>query len=140
MSGKSVEQVERFKEVITQSQEPTEVSLEANFKAFAKFGDPKSDGKLITLSNSDKWMKQAGVVDGKSITTTDTGIYFKKLKSQRVEITQYKAFLEDMAKSKKIEIEEIVKKLTHCGAPGHHGIGVSTFAITIYDTFTQTIY
>lgn len=52
----------------------------ASFKAFSKFGDPKSDGKLITLSQSDKWMKQAKVIDGKKITTTDTGIYFKKNK------------------------------------------------------------
>jgi hypothetical protein len=54
-------------------------TLEAQFKAFSKFGDPKSDGKMITLSQSDKWMKQAGVID-KKITTTDTGIYFKKSK------------------------------------------------------------
>lgn len=32
------------------------------FKAFSKFGDTKSDGKLITLSQSDKWMKQAKVI------------------------------------------------------------------------------
>jgi len=51
-----------------------------SFKAFSKFGEPKSDGKLITLSQSDKWMKQAKVIDGKKITTTDTGIYFKKHK------------------------------------------------------------
>lgn len=55
-------------------------SFLANFKAFSKFGDPKSDGKSITLSQSDKWMKQAKVIDGKRITTTDTGIYFKKHK------------------------------------------------------------
>lgn len=51
-----------------------------SFKAFSKFGDSKSDGKLITLSQSDKWMKQAKVIDGKKITTTDTGIHFKKNK------------------------------------------------------------
>ena len=50
------------------------------FKAFSKFGDTKSDGKHITLSQSDKWMKQAKVIDGKKVTTTDTGIYFKKFK------------------------------------------------------------
>ena len=32
-----------------------------SFKAFSKFGDIKSDGKHITLSQSDKWMKQAKV-------------------------------------------------------------------------------
>jgi hypothetical protein len=56
-----------------------EATLESQFAAFAKFGDHKSDGKAITLSCSDKWMKQAGVID-KKITTTDTGIHFKKFK------------------------------------------------------------
>lgn len=36
-------------------------SLKDQFKAFSKFGDTKSDGKQITLSQSDKWMKQAKV-------------------------------------------------------------------------------
>lgn len=101
------------------------VTFEENFKAFAKFGDPKSDGKHITLSNSDKWMKQAKVIDGKKITTTDTGIYFKKLKSLKVGISDYKKFLEDLAKNKKVELEEIKSKLAGCGQPGHHGLGVS---------------
>ena len=54
-------------------------TLASQFRAFSKFGDSKSDGKMITLSQSDKWMKQAGVID-KKITTTDTGIHFKKFK------------------------------------------------------------
>lgn len=107
------------------SPEPSNATFESTFKTFAKFGDPKSDGKHITLSNSDKWMKQAKVIDGKKITTTDTGIYFKKLKSQKVDILQYKQFLEDLAKNKKCELQEFKDKMTHCGAPGHHGIGVS---------------
>lgn len=95
------------------------------FKAFSKFGDLKSDGKQITLSQSDKWMKQAKVIDGKKITTTDTGIYFKKLKCQKVGVEDYKKFLEDLAKNKKVEIEEIKTKLTNCGPPGHTGLGVN---------------
>lgn len=59
---------------------PASGSFIASFKAFSKFGDTKSDGKHITLSQSDKWMKQAKVIDGKKITTTDTGIFFKKQK------------------------------------------------------------
>lgn len=110
-----------------QSSTPRTVTFESNFKAFAKFGDPKSDGKHITLSNSDKWMKQAKVIDGKVITTTDTGIYFKKMKSQKIGIIQYKQFLEDLSKNKKCEMTEIMDKLTHCGSPGHHGIGVSSY-------------
>lgn len=55
-------------------------SFPATFKAFSKFGDTKSDGRFITLSQSDKWMKQAKIFDAKKITTTDTGIHFKKQK------------------------------------------------------------
>lgn len=54
-------------------------SLKDQFAVFSKFGDSASDGKQITLSNCDKWMKQARVIDGKKITTTDTSILFKKL-------------------------------------------------------------
>ncbi len=59
---------------------PPSAAFKEQFKAFSKFGDTKSDGKHITLSQSDKWMKQAKVIDGKTITTTDTGIHFKKFK------------------------------------------------------------
>lgn len=42
-------------------------SFKDQFKAFSKFGDVKSDGKFITLSQSDKWMKQAQVRANKSV-------------------------------------------------------------------------
>lgn len=100
-------------------------TFEENFKIFAKFGDPKSDGKQINLSNSDKWMKQAKVIDGKKITTTDTGIYFKKLKSAKLGIADYRKFLEDFTKNKKLDLEETKNKMATCGAPGHHGVGVN---------------
>lgn len=92
-------------------------SLKEQFKLFSKFGDIKSDGKLITLSQSDKWMKQAGVID-KKITTTDTGIHFKKLKAVKVSLVDYQKFLEDLAKTKGIDLAEIKGKLVGCGAPG----------------------
>lgn len=87
------------------------------FKAFSKFGDTKSDGKLITLSQSDKWMKQAKVID-KKITTTDTAIHFKKLKSLKVTLADYNKFLNDLAGAKKADLAEIKNKLATCGAPG----------------------
>lgn len=99
---------------------PTESSggnLKEQFKLFSKFGDVKSDGKLITLSQSDKWMKQAGVID-KKITTVDTGIHFKKLKTLKIAYPDYMKFLDDLAKTKSIEIADIKGKLTACGAPG----------------------
>lgn len=91
--------------------------LKDRFKAFSKFGDTKSDGKLITLSQSDKWMKQAKVFD-KKITTTDSAIHFKKLKSLKVNFADYNKFLEDLAASKKVDAAEIKAKLAACGLPG----------------------
>ena len=54
-------------------------ALKAQFEAFSKFGDKSADGKTIKLSQSDKWFKQAKVIDGKKVTTTDTGIAFRKI-------------------------------------------------------------
>ena len=74
--------------------------LREQFRAFSQFGDRNSDGKTITLSRyltfcsssltlayvklrivrrSDKWLKQAGIVDEDFITTTDTAILFRKM-------------------------------------------------------------
>ncbi|XP_058828805.1 tubulin polymerization-promoting protein homolog isoform X2 [Topomyia yanbarensis] len=94
-------------------------AFKEQFKAFSKFGDTKSDGKHLTLSQSDKWMKQAKVID-KKITTTDTGIHFKKLKSMKLTYEDYNKFLEDLAKTRKVELEEIKNKMANCGAPGVH--------------------
>lgn len=93
------------------------ITFKERFKQFSKFGDTKSDGRMITLSQSDKWMKQAKVID-KKVTTTDTGIYFKKFKMQKIPLNDYEKFLEDLAKSKKVELEEMKKKMVECGAPG----------------------
>lgn len=97
--------------------EEPKVTFQDQFKAFSKFGDTKSDGKLITLSQSDKWMKQAKVID-KKITTTDTGIHFKKFKAMKISYADYNKFLEDLAKTKKVELTEIKNKMATCGAPG----------------------
>lgn len=101
--------------------------IKEQFKAFSKFGDTKSDGKLITLSQSDKWMKQAKVID-KKITTTDTGIHFKKLKSLKVSYSDYNKFLEDLATTRKVDLAEIKSKLASCGAPGVAQVTVSSFS------------
>lgn len=88
------------------------------FRAFAKFGDSKNSGDAITLSNSDKWFKQAKVID-KKITTTDTGIYWKQIAKTKKTLNQkeYLQFLDKVAVNKKIELEEIKKKLEQCSSP-----------------------
>lgn len=54
----------------------------------------------------------------KKITTTDTAIHFKKLKSIKVSHDDYIKYLDDLAKTKKIELDEIKNKMANCGAPG----------------------
>ncbi|XP_076370463.1 tubulin polymerization-promoting protein homolog isoform X2 [Tachypleus tridentatus] len=95
-------------------------SFEEMFKAFAKFGDTKNTGDSITLFNSDKWFKQAKVIDGKKITTTDTGIYFKQISKVKkaLNLNEYNQFLENIAKNKKVDVTEIKQKLSSCGPPG----------------------
>ncbi|XP_055690297.1 tubulin polymerization-promoting protein homolog isoform X2 [Lutzomyia longipalpis] len=105
-------------------------SLRDSFKAFSKFGDTKSDGKQITLSQSDKWMKQAKVID-KKITTTDTAIHFKKLKSLKVGYDDYNKFLEDLAKTKGVNLEEIKTKMSNCGQPGVAHVTAGKAAATV---------
>ena len=53
--------------------------LKEKFKLFSKFGDKSADGSTIKLSQSDKWFKQAGVIQTKGVSTTDTGIAFRKV-------------------------------------------------------------
>ncbi|XP_033221583.1 tubulin polymerization-promoting protein homolog isoform X2 [Belonocnema kinseyi] len=112
-------------------------SFLSSFKAFAKFGDTKSDGKQITLSQSDKWMKQAKVIDGKKITTTDTGIYFKKHKSMKLNVEQYKAFLEELSKAKKVDFAVIKSKMANCGPPGVTGTTGAGKAASTVDRLTD---
>ena len=57
----------------------SKAALKEQFESFAKFGDKAADGKTIKLSQSDKWFKQAKVIDPKGVTTTDTGIAFRKI-------------------------------------------------------------
>ncbi|XP_022645035.1 uncharacterized protein LOC111243547 [Varroa destructor] len=110
----------------SESPEPEEASSEDfadMFKTFAKFGDSKGAGDLMSLSNSDRWWKQARVIDGRRLTTTDTGIYFRKIAKTKRTLTfrEYQQFVEGVAKSKKIPVEEIRFKLCNCGPPSFGG-------------------
>ena len=55
------------------------MSLRDLFVHFSRYGDPHGSGQHITLTQSDKWMKQAGVIDNWNVTSTDTAIAFRKI-------------------------------------------------------------
>lgn len=54
-------------------------TIESQFFAFAKLFESKTrTGLTITLYHSDYWMRQAGILDDRKVTMTDTGILFNK--------------------------------------------------------------
>lgn len=116
---------------------PKQLTLREQFRNFSKFGDIKSDGKLLTLSQSDKWFKQAKVIDGKSITTTDTAITFNKLKTKKITFVEFEKYLDEIAKSKKLDVKDIKTKLRECGAPGTSGT-TSVVKSSAVDRLTDT--
>lgn len=124
------------------SSTPNGPSFKEQFRFFAKFGDCKSTGEAITLSNSDKWMKQAKVIDNKKITTTDTGIYFKQVAKTKRSLTmkEYEQFLENLAKNKKVDVEEIKEKMTSCGLPGTSKTTTPTAASAVSRLTDHTKY
>jgi len=98
-------------------------ALKEQFEAYGKFGDKAADGKTIKLSQSDKWFKQAKVIDGKTITTTDTGIAFRKISknSPKLSFTDWNKYLDEIAKNKKVDANALKGKLVECGKPGFTG-------------------
>ena len=95
-------------------------NLHHQFLLFAKFGETCSDGSQITLTQSDKWLKQAKVVDGWNVTTTDTAIAFRKISRGSIWLAYnpWRQFLEELATRKGLDMKEVVDRLEMCGKPG----------------------
>lgn len=116
-------------------------ALREQFEAFAKFGDKSADGKTIKLSQSDKWFKQAKVIDPKKITTTDTGIAFRKISknSPKLSFADWNKYLDEIAKNKSIDANEIKGQLVNCGKPGFSRTTVKVYkkSIEIVEKYTS---
>ena len=84
-----------------------------------RWGDSRSDGSQITLTQSDKWLRQAGVIDGWLVTTTDTAIFFRKFSRGSIwlEYNDWRLFLEELAGKKGLDMREVIDKLELCGKP-----------------------
>ncbi|XP_042235987.1 tubulin polymerization-promoting protein homolog [Homarus americanus] len=92
---------------------------------------------MITLSQADKWFKQARVIDGKTLSTTDTAITFNRFKSKKVTFTDFEKYLDEIAKAKKLDSKDIKAKLKDCGAPGTSGT-TSVVRSSAVDRLTDT--
>lgn len=111
-------------------------TLDQQFFNFAKFGDPKADGKTITLSKSDKWLRQANILDDDKITMTDTGIVFSRFKliiilnsvsifklnsvcrSSAINFQDFLKYIHFLCSEKELDLEATKNLLTECGPPG----------------------
>lgn len=96
--------------------EADDISLERQFELFSKFGKPNSSGRTIKLSQIDKWFKQANILN-RNLTTTDTGLTFNRYKSSAVNYTTFLKFVNELARYKSVDGNEIKLQLLTCGAP-----------------------
>ena len=83
------------------------------FQMFSKFGESGSDGSQITLTQSDKWLRQAKVIDGWNVTTTDTAIAFRKISrgSTRLSYPGWLVFLRELAETKRLPLPQVWARL-----------------------------
>ena len=73
----------------------------------------KAQGDLITLSQSDKWLRQAKVIDEWNVTTTDTAIAFRKISrgSTRLSYPGWLVFLRELAETKRLPLPQVWARL-----------------------------
>jgi hypothetical protein len=89
------------------------------FELFSKFGGSGSSGSQITLSQSDKWLRQAKVIDSWNVTTTDTAIAFRKISRGSIwlDYLAWREFLEEFTSRARLDFQDVVDRLEMCGIP-----------------------
>lgn len=123
-----------------------DADVKKGWEAFMKFGN--ASGVEITGKNFDKWLKDAGLLDPKTISTTITGIAFSKVtgpKRKTLTYNETKEVLvkvaEDRAtKTKKTvqeELDLITEKLAALEGPSHAG-ATKPVAANVVDRLTDT--
>ena len=87
----------------------TRVDLLEQFQIFSKFGNSTSDGSQITLTQSDKWLRQAKVIDGWNVTTTDTAIAFRKISRGSIWLSyaSWRQFLQELSDRADLNMMEV---------------------------------
>ena len=87
----------------------TRVDLLEQFQIFSKFGNSTSDGSQITLTQSDKWLRQAKVIDGWNVTTTDTAIAFRKISRGSIWLSyaSWRKFLQELSDRADLNMMEV---------------------------------
>lgn len=82
--------------------------------------DPVSrsmDVLLIPLSQSNKWLMSAGVLDMIKLTTTNTGLAFFKFRKRALSYDEYLTYLKDLATSHNLDFEDMKHRMQTSGKP-----------------------
>nr|KAF6503162.1 tubulin polymerization promoting protein family member 2 [Molossus molossus] len=69
---------------------------EKTFRRFAVFGESSSTGTEINNKNFSKLCKDCGIMDGKTVTSTDVDIVFSKVKAKNARTVSFQQFQEAM--------------------------------------------
>ena len=89
------------------------------FELFSRFGGSPGEGTLITLSQTDRWLRQAKVIDSWNVTTTDTALAFRKISRGSIwlDFLAWREFLSEFSSRTGLDIQDVVDKLENCGKP-----------------------
>ena len=87
-----------------------------------RFGGSETQGERITLTQSDKWLRQAGVFDAWNITTIDTALAFRKISRGCIylEFPAWRDFLEEFVMRTRQDLDRVLEKLEGCGSPSNN--------------------
>nr|XP_012144914.1 PREDICTED: TPPP family protein CG45057-like [Megachile rotundata] len=107
-----------MEDFVVKQKEP-EVSFEEIFKTYCEM-DPVSSSRnleLIPLSQSDRWLISARILDMITITTTDTGLAYFKFRKRALSYEEYLIYLNDLAETHNLNLETMKLKMKMCGKP-----------------------
>lgn len=82
--------------------------------------DPVSSSRnveLMPLSQSDRWLISARILDMITITTTDTGLAYFKFRKRALSYEEYLIYLNDLAETYNLKLEAMKLKMKMCGKP-----------------------
>ncbi|XP_011705182.1 PREDICTED: uncharacterized protein LOC105460436 [Wasmannia auropunctata] len=97
------------------------VPLEEMFAAYCNM-DPISrrmNVLLIPLSQSNKWLISARILDMDKLTTTNTGLAFFKFRKRALSYEEYLTYLKDLAMLYNLNFEDMKYRLQISGKPSN---------------------
>uniref|UniRef100_A0A8C8ZRY2 Tubulin polymerization promoting protein family member 2 n=1 Tax=Prolemur simus TaxID=1328070 RepID=A0A8C8ZRY2_PROSS len=106
---------------------------EKTFQRFATFGESSSSGTEMNNKNFSKLCKDCGIMDGKTVTSTDVDIVFSKVKvknARTITFQQFKEAMKELGQKRfKVKSEdealENIYKLMEGKDPATTGVTVS---------------